>query len=231
MEVAKTLKNCYIIVMLEMKAYYPKSDSTLVAVQEKTEQTCALPMIDLQFGGGCNFRCIYCDTPNYDTPNNLDVEAISRIMKSGNTDFLFICGLGEPSAQETGNMDKFKYLLGVAKENGVHVSAFSNLYNWDNEIFDHVDAGTLNVLHKLDSFNIDRIKYLYGLEKVHGRNADKVARKYLNNVEVLKEIAMNKHNDQTNVGASIVLTNVNLDEREKLLGHGGGEYFQIIWRA
>ncbi|MDR0461789.1 MAG: radical SAM protein [Christensenellaceae bacterium] len=197
--------------MSNIKEYRPKSKGQWAITQSKLEQG-KIPMLDLQFGGGCNARCVYCDTPNYTAPNNIDMEAIKKIIEGGNIDWVFLCGLGEPTARETGNRDKFKYLLGLAHENGVKVSAFTNIIDIDKEILDYIDNETLSVLHKLDSFNSERVAKTFGIN-------EKAAKKHLENVEILREIASNKHAIDTNIGASIVLTNKNYDEAERLIDH------------
>ena len=58
-----------------------------------------LPILDLQFGGACNQNCVYCDTPKYDYPCLLDVDAIERIINTGSIQWVYACGLGEPTAR------------------------------------------------------------------------------------------------------------------------------------
>ena len=111
----------------------------------------SLPILDLQFGGACNLNCIYCDTPKYNFPCSLDLNAIERIIDTGNIQWVYACGLGEPTAK--GNVEAFKQILAMCKKNSTKVSIFSNIVNLDDELLGYIDIGTLHILFKLDSFN------------------------------------------------------------------------------
>lgn len=159
-----------------------------------------LPILDLQFGGACNLNCIYCDTPKYGLPCLLNLNAIEQIIQKGTIQWVYACGLGEPTAN--GNMETFKQLLSICKKNSVRVSIFSNIVNLDEELLSYIDNGTLYVLFKLDSFQPSVMQYLYGFDK---------ANIILRNYQRLKEVIHTK-DGTTNLGASIVPTSQNYTE-------------------
>ena len=82
-----------------------------------------LPILDIQFGGACNLNCVYCNTPQYHSPCSLDISSIEKIISNGNVQWVYVCGLGEPTAY--GNVETFKQLLSISKQHGVKVSVFS----------------------------------------------------------------------------------------------------------
>ena len=157
-------------------------------------------IIDIQFGGACNLNCIYCDTPKYDHPCLLDLNAIEKIINSGIIQWIYACGLGEPMAK--GNVEAFKQILAMCKKMSVKVSIFSNLVNLDKELLDYIENGTLHVLFKLDSFKPEVMKFLYGADR---------SQTILENYHRLKE-AVRTSNGTTNLGASIVPTSKNYEE-------------------
>ncbi len=160
----------------------------------------SLPILDLQFGGACNLNCIYCDTPKYNFPCSLDLNAIERIIDTGNIQWVYACGLGEPTAK--GNVEAFKQILAMCKKNSTKVSIFSNIVNLDDELLGYIDIGTLHILFKLDSFNPSVMEYLYGADK---------STIILRNYQQLKEVT-HVNNGATNLGASIVPTTRNYEE-------------------
>lgn len=160
----------------------------------------SLPILDIQFGGACNLNCIYCDTPKYNFPCLLDLNAIERIINSGNIQWVYACGLGEPTAR--GNVETFKQILAMCKANSTKVSVFSNIVNLDDELLEYINSGILHVLFKLDSFNPSVMEYLYGTDR---------SKTILQNYQKLKEVTY-INNGTTNLGASIVPTAKNYDE-------------------
>ena len=181
-----------------MYEYAPWAKDTLhriLAISSKS-----LPILDIQFGGACNLNCIYCDTPKYDHPCLLDLNAIEKIINSGTIQWIYACGLGEPTAK--GNVEAFKQILAMCKKMSVKVSIFSNLVNLDKELLDYIEKGTLHVLFKLDSFKPEVMKFLYGADR---------SQTILGNYHRLKE-AVRTSNGTTNLGASIVPTSKNYEE-------------------
>lgn len=164
-----------------------------------------LPILDIQFGGACNLNCIYCDTPKYNLLCLLDLKAIEKIINNGNIQWIYACGLGEPTAK--GNVETFKQLLAMCKKNSIKVSVFSNIVNLDEELLNYIDNGTLHILFKLDSFNPSVMKYLYGSD---------MSKIILQNYQKLKEVIHIK-DGTTNLGASIVPTAKNYEETFKII--------------
>ncbi len=162
----------------------------------------SLPILDLQFGGSCNLNCIYCDTPKYKYPCLLDLEAVEKIIFSnGNIQWVYVCGLGEPTVKG-GNAYAFKKVLAMCKANSAKVSVFSNMVDLDDELLQYIDDGTLHVLFKLDSFKPAIMNYLYGVDRIET---------ILRNYERLKEVIHIK-DGTTNLGASIVPNAKNREE-------------------
>ena len=166
----------------------------------------SLPILDLQFGGACNLNCIYCDTPKYKYPCLLDLEAIEKIINNGKIQWVYACGLGEPTVKGD-NGYAFKKVLAMCKANSVKVSVFSNMVDLDDELLQYIDNGTLHVLFKLDSFVPNVMNYLYGVDK---------SKTILRNYERLKEVIHIK-NGTTNLGASIVPNAKNREEIYKIV--------------
>jgi len=181
-----------------MYEYAPWAKNTLHRILAISSN--CLPILDLQFGGACNQNCVYCDTPKYDYPCLLDVDAIERIINTGSIQWVYACGLGEPTAR--GNVEAFKRILAVCKQKSVKVSIFSNIVNLDDELLGYVADGTLHILFKLDSFRPETMKYLYGTDN---------SQIILTNYQRLRE-AVQTVDGTTNLGASIVPTSVNYEE-------------------
>ena len=160
-----------------------------------------LPILDLQFGGSCNLKCIYCDTPQYHQPCLLNLEAIEKYISSGKIKWVYSCGLGEPTAKGN-NGDTLKELLAICKKYSVKVSIFSNMVDLDDKLLQYIDSGTLHVLFKLDSFNPTIMKYLYGVDK---------SVTILKNYKMLIEVVHHR-GKTTNLSASIVPSAKNQSE-------------------
>ena len=190
---------------MEMMEYKPWEKNEVKSIISKSNKE--LPILDIQLGGACNMKCVYCDTPKYGFPCSTDLESIKRLLDEGNIKWVYVCGLGEPTAKA--NIDHLKQILKWCKEKGIGLSTFSNMLNLDNELLDYIDNGTLNVLYKLDSFDKERMAYLYGVDK-----GDIILRNY----QALNEVTHVK-NGVTNLGASIVPTSVNFDEMEKIIDY------------
>lgn len=181
-----------------MYEYAPWSKKVLERILEISSTT--LPILDVQLGGACNLNCIYCDTPKYHSPCSLDINSLERIIKNGNIEWVYTCGLGEPTA--SGNMETFKQILDICKKNGAKVSVFSNIVNLDDELLSYIEGGTLSVLFKLDSFDKEKMAYLYGRDK-----GQIILRNYQRLLEVTK-----LSDGTTNLGASIVPTKINYED-------------------
>ncbi len=187
-----------------MYEYAPWATDVLERILSISSES--LPILDLQFGGACNLNCIYCDTPKYKYPCLLDLEAIEKIICNGNIQWVYACGLGEPTVKG-GNGYAFKRVLAMCKANSAKVSVFSNMVDLDDELLQYIDDGTLHVLFKLDSFRPDVMNYLYGVDR---------SKTILQNYERLKEVIHIK-DGTTNLGASIVPNAKNQEEVYKIV--------------
>ena len=57
---------------MEMMQYKPwEKEETKRLISQSSE---SLPILDIQLGGACNLKCIYCDTPKYGLPCRLNLE-------------------------------------------------------------------------------------------------------------------------------------------------------------
>lgn len=188
-----------------MVEYKPWSKEILKPIISKSNQE--LPILDIQLGGACNLNCIYCDTPKYNLPCGVDLPSIEKLMNDGNVEWIYVCGLGEPTA--SGNLKHLKQILKWCKEKSIGLSMFSNIVNIDNELLNYVDNGTLNILFKLDTFDKYKMSQLYGNDK-----GDDIAR----NLKALEEVIY-VNNNVSNLGASIVPTSVNYNELQSIVDY------------
>lgn len=187
-----------------MYEYAPWATDVLKRILSISSES--LPILDLQFGGSCNLDCIYCDTPKYKYPCLLDLEAIERIINNGNIQWVYACGLGEPTVKG-GNGYALKKVLAMCKAKSIKMSIFSNMVDLDDELLQYIDSGTLHVLFKLDSFIPEVMNYLYGVDR---------SKIILQNYEKLKEVIHIKEGT-TNLGASIVPNAKNREEIYKIV--------------
>lgn len=164
------------------------------------------PILDLELGGGCNLNCIYCDSPDRFKKFN-SMNEVERFIQSGCLTWIFICGLGEPTFAE--NRASLLGILELCKKHGVKCSMFTNLIDFDNELFNYIKDDVLYVMFKLDSFKEEKIKRLYGNQKINFE--------YLNaNIQRLIQLTMKK-DGYTNVCASIVPTTLNFAELPEIV--------------
>ena len=143
--------------MMQYKPWEKKEVKSLISVSNEK-----LPILDIQLGGACNLSCIYCDTPKYGLPCSVNLSSVGNLM-NGDVRWVYICGLGEPTA--SANLRHLKQIIKRCKEKNIGLSMFSNMLNVDQELLDYIDDGTLHVLFKLDTFDKDKIAYLYGQDK------------------------------------------------------------------
>ena len=181
--------------MMQYRPWEKKEVENLISQSNHT-----LPILDIQLGGACNLKCIYCDTPKYGLPCSVDLDSIEKLMNDGSIKWVYVCGLGEPTAAQ--NLNHLKAILKMCKDKDIKLSMFSNMLNVDDELLRYIDDGTLHVLFKLDTFDKDKMSYLYGKDK---------GDIFLKNYQALKEVT-HTYNGVTNLGASIVPTSVNYDE-------------------
>ena len=188
---------------MEMMQYKPwEKEETKRLISQSSE---SLPILDIQLGGACNLKCIYCDTPKYGLPCRVNLEQIEKLINNGQIKWVYVCGLGEPTVPA--NLRHLKQILLWCKQKGIGLSMFSNMLNVDKDLLDYIDNGTLNVLFKLDTFDKEKMAYLYGRDK---------GDIFLKNYQTLREVT-HAQNGVTNLGASIVPTSVNYNELPSII--------------
>lgn len=154
-------------------------------------------VLDVELGGECNYRCLYCDSPQRDKRCSVELGQIEALLKTGTIKWVFICGLGEPTAGS--NMQLLLQILDLCKQNGAKCSMFTNLSILNNDLLYYVEKKTLHLLFKYDSKEILDCLSLY--------DAVGVTRQLLN-IKRLKNFVSVEHGC-TNIGASIVPTQIN----------------------
>ena len=163
-------------------------------------------VLDIELGGMCNLRCIYCDSPDR-TKMFTAKEDVYKFIKSERFQWLFICGLGEPAYSS--NKKELIYLLDLCKQHGVKCSIFTNLTNFDEDLFRYIEDEVLYVMFKLDSFKPDVIRKLYGNPSIDiCALKDKIDR-LLTTVRI--------SDNSTNICASIVPTTENYEELPEII--------------
>ena len=190
---------------MKMNQYKPWEQEEVKTLVNQSNKK--LPILDIQLGGACNLNCIYCDTPKYGLPCSVDLSSIEKLMNDGDIRWVYVCGLGEPTAPA--NLKHLKQILQWCKQRNIGLSMFSNMLNVDKELLDYIDDGTLHVLFKLDTFDKDKMAYLYGQDK-----GDIILRNY----QALKKVT-HAENGVTNLGASIVPTSVNYNELPSIIDY------------
>jgi len=99
--------------------------------------------------------------------------------------------------------------LELCKKHRIKCSIFSNLTNFDDELFKYVELEVLYVMFKFDSLNPDVIKRVYGNQEIDINSLNK-------NIKRLLSLAKVK-DDCTNLCASIVPTTENFIELPSLI--------------
>ena len=90
--------------MIQYRPWEKQEVRTLLAESKKK-----LPILDIQLGGACNLSCIYCDTPKYGLPCSVDLPSVLKLMNDGDIRWVYVCGLGEPTA--LANLKHLKQIL------------------------------------------------------------------------------------------------------------------------
>lgn len=181
---------------MEMMQYRPWEEKETQEIISSVSEG-QLPILDIQLGGGCCNKCIYCDTPKYGEPCKVNLEAIYKLLDSGNIKGVYICGLGEPTHRE--NLEYLMQILAWCKEKNIWLSMFTNLMYLDDKLLDYIENGTLNILFKYDTNSEVLASMLYGQPDL-----TKIAN-YFKNIHKLEKVAHVK-NGVTTIGASIVPT-------------------------
>ncbi|GHT29157.1 hypothetical protein AGMMS49574_05060 [Bacteroidia bacterium] len=157
-------------------------------------------VLDIELGGHCNYKCVYCDSPARDKESIVSISKIEEVLKTKSVEWIFICGLGEPTA--TGNMPLLISILDLCLKYGAKCSCFTNLSVLNSDIENYIEKGVLHLLFKYDSTDLSIISNLYGTNK---------ASEQTKNIEAVKKLVKAK-NGYTNIAASIVPTKKNKDE-------------------
>lgn len=189
--------------------YFPWSRSALQEVMQASAKTHRPSILDIQVGGSCGFNCLYCDTPQHHEPclTGSHVKLIETIIATGEIKSVFCCGLGEPTAP--GNVHVLKSILAMCENNSTTFSMFTNMEGLDDELFGYIKRGTLFVLVKLDTFVPGLMQRLYGISATQAKQMQyQYAR--------LKEV-VNCQNGVTNIGGSIVPTQLNFAELPSII--------------
>lgn len=190
-----------------MLEFLPWSRSVFQDCYYKYTKNGRLCILDVELGGACNFACHICDTPKYMQDIGYSLNEIERLIIQGDIQWLFLCGLGEPTAGK--NRLHFKHLLSFCRDHKVKCSVFTNLSLFDDEMFQFVQDGTLYPLFKLDSLNPEVSSKIYEVDVG-------VAKQQLLNAHRLIECIKIEDNS-TNVCASIVPSADNKDELFQLV--------------
>jgi MoaA/NifB/PqqE/SkfB family radical SAM enzyme len=180
--------------------YAPWSAEVNHEAESELFNTRKFSILDIQLSGECNFNCCYCDSPDRDKPLNIQLDIIKGIVLTEKIKYVFICGLGEPTAIGQ-NYDALIKILNVCAEANAQCSIFTNLYRMTDELMEYIKNGILNVLFKLDSFEPAEVAKLYDISM-------SMAEIQLNNIQKLVKLTKN-NNGNVNIGASIVPTRYN----------------------
>ena len=163
-------------------------------------------ILDIELGGMCNLKCIYCDSPDREKTFSAKAD-VYRFVESERFQWLFICGLGEPTF--SANKFDLLYLLELCKKHGVKCSIFTNLTNFDDELFKYVEDEVLYVMFKLDSLKAGVITRLYGNPDIDAKSLQAKIKHLLSLVKI--------KDNCTNICASIVPTTENYEELPMLI--------------
>ena len=194
---------------MEMMQYRPWEKNEVNEIISKLQDG-QLPILDIQLGGSCCNKCIYCDTPKYGEPCKVNLDAIKKILDSEDIKGVYICGLGEPTHGE--NLEYLMQILEWCQEKGIWLSMFTNLMYLDDKLLNYIENGTLNILFKYDTKSYMMAKTLYGQA-----NQTKISQ-YFENISKLEKIAHAK-NGITSIGASIVPTSFNYSELPEIIDY------------
>ena len=164
------------------------------------------PVLDIELGGMCNLKCVYCDSPDRIKAFTAKAD-IYRFVESDRFQWLFICGLGEPTFST--NKDELIHLLDLCKKHNVKCSIFTNLTNFNDELFKYVEDEVLYVMFKLDSLKPDVITRLYGNPDIDIDSLQDKIKHLLSLVKI--------RNNCSNICASIVPTTENYEELPHLI--------------
>jgi MoaA/NifB/PqqE/SkfB family radical SAM enzyme len=186
-----------------MLEFLPWSRRTLDDTLDHYSKTREFSIIDIELGGACNLKCMYCDTPRYSQEIQYDTKELGRYIEKNKFSWLFICGLGEPTVPR--NIDDLIYFLQICKDKHIKCTMFTNGVELTKELLSYIDDEVLYPLFKLDSLKIESTREIYGIKD------EIILKKQIDNINTLKDHVKLKGN-YTNICASIVPTTKNEDE-------------------
>lgn len=157
-------------------------------------------ILDIELGGQCNCHCIYCDSPNRQKKCSISIEKIKHILLNYEIQWVFICGLGEPTSNN--NLPMLISILEACEENGVKCSLFTNLFVLNQEVERFLQNGVLNILFKYDTLSVEKARNIYGITN---------SKVQIENISRIKKF-VTQQQGHTNIAASIVPTQINKNE-------------------
>lgn len=190
-----------------MIEFFPWSKKLLYNSFNNYVETKQLQLLDIELGGSCNFKCVYCDTPKYGHQIKYKIKDLEFFFDKGKPLFVYICGLGEPTV----NINRINLIevLELCRKYNVRCCIFTNLSVIDEDLYTYIDEEILYPIFKLDSFSIDTIKQIYNV-------SDELANKQINNINnIIKHVKVNS--GYTNIAASIVPSTLNISEIKLLI--------------
>lgn len=160
-------------------------------------------ILDVQLSGACNYNCIYCDSPNRNMESNINIDYLEQLLskQSGQFQWMFICGLGEPIYKN--NKTKLLQLLELCEKNKIRCTIFTNGSNIDETILNYIKKGILFPIIKIDTFSNELAEKLYGTKQ---------SIKNLSAIKKLFDISRLNQDDYFHIAASIVPTSLNVEE-------------------
>lgn len=164
-------------------------------------------ILDIELSGACNFNCVYCDSPDHRKRCSIDINDVARLFSEGKFEWVFICGLGEPTVGK--NYTLLIKILDLCEMYGVKCSIFSNILNLPNELIRYIDEGILCILFKYDTSDYKLNSNLYGTSYKKAKTQFKNIKELANHTIVEGSL--------TNIGASIVPTKLNVKEIPEII--------------
>jgi len=160
--------------------------------------------LDIELSGKCPYNCLYCETPFRDRKSRVDFDKICDFLNSKKFEWVYICGIGEPTFEC--NEEHLLKILECCKQNNVKCSIFTNLSNLSERLKEYIKAEILYIIFKFDSLSENVLREVYNPSDVNSHQ---------NNINKICEL-INYKDNITNIAASIVPTQYNLNEVPKL---------------
>lgn len=188
-----------------MIEYLPWSNKTLNIANYKYKNG-HFSILDIELGGMCNLNCIYCDSPDRNKIFS-SLERVNYMISTLQFDWIFICGLGEPTFSN--NKNQLIRILEECKKHGIKCSIFTNLIEFDDVLYKYIYEDILYIMFKLDTFDPIKMKKIYRRDDIDYNMLNTKINKLTSFVKV--------QDNCTNICASIVPTTLNYDELPKII--------------